>query len=244
VQSPPDGYTFTYIVTTTVAVGPHVYKDSPIDPQRDLIPLIVAMKTPSILTVKAGSPFHSAADLIAFARNNPGKITYGTSGPGSPQHLMGERLNKLANIQIVPIAYKGDAPTLNDLMGGQIDMTFGPPPATLPLIEAGKLKALAVTSRKRMPRLPSTPTIVESGVPDFDEVIWYGYAVPAGTPGAVVKLLHETLHAAMLTPEFRKFTEQNGAELVASTQDFAAQLVKTDYERYKKIVKELDLKAE
>ena len=244
VKSPPDGYTITYVVTTTVAVGPHVYKDAAIDPRRDLIPIIVAMKTASILVVKADSPFRSAADLIAFARANPGKLTYGTSGPGSPQHLMGERLKKLAKIQIAPVPYKGDAPTLSDLMGGQIDMTFGPPPATLPLIEAGKLKALAVTSGKRMARLSDTPTIAESGVPDYDEVMWYGYAVPAGTPISIVKLLHETLRAAMLTSEFRKFTEHNGAELVASTQDFAAQLVKNDYERYKQIVKELDIKVE
>ena len=231
-------------MTTTVAVGPHVYKDTAIDPRRDLIPLIVAMKTASILAVKADSPFRSAADLIVFARANPGKLTYGTSGPGSPQHLMGERLNKLANIQIVPVPYKGDAPTLVDLLGGQIDMTFGPPPATLPLIEAGKLKALAVTSSKRLARLSGVPTIAESGVPDFDEVMWYGYAVPAGTPVTAVKLLHETFRAAMLTPEFRQFTEQNGGELVASTQEFAVQLVRSDYERYGKIVKELKLTVE
>ena len=244
VKSPPDGYTLTYIVTTTVAVGPYVYKDAAIDPRRDLIPLIVAMKTASILAVKADSPFRSAADLIVFARANPGRLTYGTSGAGSPQHLMGERLNKLANIQIVPVPYKGDAPTLVDLLGGQIDMTFGAPPATLPLIEAGKLKALAVTSSKRLARLSGVPTIAESGVPDFDEVMWYGYAVPAGTPVTAVKLLHETFRAAMLTPEFRQFTEQNGGELVASTQEFAVQLVRSDYERYGKIVKDLGLKVE
>ena len=244
VKSSPDGYTLTYIVTTTMAVAPHVYKDTAFDPRRELIPLLIAMKTASILTVRADSPFRAIADLITFARANAGKLTYGTSGPGSPQHLMGERLKKLANIQIVPVPYKGDAPTLIDLVGGQIDMTFGPPPATLPLIEAGKLRALAVTSSKRIARLPDTPTVAESGVPAFDEVIWYGYAVPAGTPAKVVKLLHETLRAAMLTPEFRKFAEQNGAELVASTQDFAVQLVKSDYERYKTIVKELDLRAE
>ncbi|MEQ1881421.1 MAG: tripartite tricarboxylate transporter substrate binding protein [Burkholderiales bacterium] len=244
VKSPPDGYTITYIVTTTVAVGPHVYKEVGIDSRRDLIPLIVAMKTASFLTVKADSPFQSARELIAYAKANPGKLTYGTSGPGSPQHLMGERLKQLAGIQIVAIPYKGDAPTLADLMGGQIDMTFGPPPATLPLIESGKLRALAVTSYKRLPRLSNTPTIAESGVPNYDEVMWYGYAAPAGTPGTVVKILHEALRAAMLTLDFRKFAELNGGELVASTQEYATQLLNADYQRYGKIVKDLDITAE
>jgi len=244
VKAPADGYTVTYIVTTSVAVGPHVYKDSGFDPRRDLIPLIVAMKTASILAVKADSAIHSVSDLISSAKANPGKLTYGTSGPGSPQHLMGERLKKLAKIQLVPVPYKGDAPTLTDLVAGQIDMTFGPPPATLPLIDAGKLKALAVTSPKRMARLPNTPTLAESGVPGYDEVMWYGYAVPAGTPAGIVKRLHEALRAALLTPEFRQFTELNGGELVASTQEYAAELMRRDFERYGQIVRELDLRAD
>jgi tripartite-type tricarboxylate transporter receptor subunit TctC len=202
------------------------------------------MRTPSILVVRQDSLIRSTQDLIAQAKAKPSKFTYGTSGPGSPQHLMGERFKKMAGVDIVAIQYKGDAPTLTDVMGGQIDMTFSPPPATLPLIESGKLRALAVTSAKRIAKLPNTPTISESGIPGYDEVMWYGYAVPAGTPGAIVRKLHETFRNAMLTPEFQRFTEQNGAELVASTQEYASQLMKSDYERYKKIVKELDLKVE
>ncbi len=243
-KSPPDGYTITYIVTNTVAVGPHLFKDAGFNPIQDLVPLIIAMKTASILVVKNDSPIRSAQDLIALSRARPGKLTYGTSGPGSPQHLMGERFKKMAGIEIVPVSYKGDAPTLTDLMGGQIDMTFSPPPAALPLIDGGKLRALAVTSSKRLARLPDTPTIAESGVPGYDEMPWNGYAVPAGTPSIVVKKLHAAFHSAMLTSAYQHFIEQNGAELVAGTQDNAEQLMKSDYERYRKIVRELDLKVE
>ena len=243
-KSQSDGYTVTYIVTNTVAVTPHVYKDAAFNPLLDLVPLIVAMKTASILVVRPDSPLRSVQDLIAQAKARPGKLTYGTSGPGSVQHLMGERLKKMAGIDLVPVPYKGDAPTLTDLMGGQIDMTFGPPPATLPLIEGGKLRALAVTSAKRLSILPNVPTIGESGMPGYDETVWVGYAVPTGTPEAIVKKLHEAFRSAMLTPEYQHFVTQMGAELVASTQEYAAQLMKSDYERYGKIVKELDLKVE
>jgi tripartite-type tricarboxylate transporter receptor subunit TctC len=123
-------------------------------------------------------------------------------------------------------------------------MAFGSPPATMPLIEGGKLRALAVTSAKRLPILANIPTIGESGVPGYDETAWIGYAVPSGTPTSIVKRLHEAFRSAMLAPEYRRFTERNGAELIASTQEYAASLIRSDYERLGKIVKDLDLKVE
>ena len=243
-KSPPDGYTVTLILNTTVAVNPHIYRDAGFDPLKDLVPLIVMVRAAAILVVKADSPIRSVQDLIAQAKARPGKLTYGTSGPGSVQHLMGERFKKMAGIDLVHVPYKGDAPTLTDLMGGQIDMAFGAPPATLPLIESGKLRTLAVTSAKRLSILPNVPTLGESGVPGYDETFWGGFAVPTGTPGIVVKKLHEAFRSAMLAPEYQNFVTQIGAELVASTQEYAVELMKSDYERYGKIVKELGLKVE
>ncbi len=243
-KSSPDGYTVTYIISSTVAVHPHLYRDSGFDPLEDLVPLIVMVRAAPILVVKADSPFLSVRDLIAHAKTRPGTLTYGTSGPGSPQHIMGERLKRMAGIDIVSVPYKGDAPTLTDLMGGQIDMAFGFPLASLPLIKAGKLRAVAVTSSKRLAILPDIPTLAESGVAGYDETIWSGFAVPTGTPKTIVKKLHEAFRSAMLTPEFKRDVEQSGAELVASTQEYAAQLMKSEHERYGRIVKELGLRVE
>ena len=243
-KASPDGYTVTYIITNTVAVNPHLYKDTGFDPLRDLVPLIVTARSGSILVVKADSSIRSVGDLVAQAKTSPGKLTYGTSGQGSPQHLMGERLKKMAGINLVSIPYKGDAPTLTDLMGGQIDMALGFPMASMALVDAGKLRALAVTSAQRLAILPNTPTLAESGVPGYDETIWSGYAVPTGTPENIVRKLHEAFRSAMLTPEYKKDVEQSGAELIASTQEYAVQLVKSDYERYGKIVRELGLRVE
>ncbi len=244
VKSPPDGYTVTFIIHSTVAVGPHLHRNAGFDPLKDLRPFILTVKAAAILVVKADSAIHSLRDLIDAARARPGTLTYGTSGPGSVQHLMGERLKRMAGIDLVQVPYKGDAPTLVDLMGGQIDMAFGFPLATLHHLKSGRLRALAVTSGGRLGPLPNIPSISEGGVPGYDESTWSGFALPAGTPEPIVKKLHEAFRSAMLTPEFRREVEESGAELLASTQLEAVQMMKTDYERYGKIVKELGLKIE
>jgi tripartite-type tricarboxylate transporter receptor subunit TctC len=183
-------------------------------------------------------------DLFAQAKAKPGKLTYGMSGLGSIQHLFGEYLKKETNIDLVPIPYKGDAPTLTDLMGGQIDLAFGSPQITVPLINSGKLRAIAVTSAKRLGNLPDVPTIAESGVPGYDESVWTGFAVPSGTPAGIVKKLHESIRGAILSTEFKRAAEETGAELIASTQEYAVQFVRTEFERYRQIVKDLNLKVE
>lgn len=244
-KSSPDGYTLLYINSATTALNPHLYKySSGFDPLGDLVPIIVSVRTPGFWVVKVDSPIQSVQDLIARAKAKPGKLTYSTSGPGSPQDLMGARLKKLANIDMVAVPYKGEANALSDLMGGQIDCAFTFPPATLPLIQGGKLRALAVTSRKRMAIMPDTPSVAEAGLAEFDEIVWTGFAVPTKTPEAIIKKLHSAFRAAMLSLEFKREVEQTGAELVASTQEYAVQLMKSDYERYGKLVRELNLKVE
>jgi tripartite-type tricarboxylate transporter receptor subunit TctC len=243
-KSAPDGYTILYINNSTVCVNPHVYKDATFNPVKDLVPLIVTIKTANILVVNSDSSMRSVKDLIAQAKGRPGQMTYGTSGPGAPQHLMGERLKRMTGIDISPIPYKGESLTLTDLMGGQIDMAFGSPPATMPLIIGGKLRPLAVTSAKRMSNLPNIPTLAESGMPGYEELVWVGYAVAAGTPASIVEKLNQAFRGAMLTPEIRNAVNEMGAELVAGSSEQAAQLMRIDYERYGKIVKELNLKAD
>ncbi|MFN0315192.1 MAG: Bug family tripartite tricarboxylate transporter substrate binding protein [Burkholderiales bacterium] len=243
-KAAPDGYTLTYIVTTTVAVAPHMYKDIGFDPLKDLHVLIVGNKASPILVVRADSPIISLKDLIARAKAEPGKLTYGTSGPGSPQHMMGERFKRMANIDLLPVHYKGDAPTLADLVGGHVDMTFGFGLATMPLIQGGKLRPIAVASGKRMAVLPQVPAMAEAGVPNYDEFIWAGYAVPAGIAPARAKKLHQAMQEAMHSEEFKAGIVQSGAELIAGSQEHAQRLLREDHARYGVVVRELALKVE
>ncbi len=243
-KAPPDGYTVAYILNTTVAVNPHLYRDAGFDPLKDLQPFILTVSGAPFLVVKADSSIRTVKDLIEQAKAKPGKLTYGTSGAGSPQHLMGERLKQMAGIDLAAVPYKGDAPTLVDLMGGQIDMAFGFPLAALPHIQSGKLRPLAVTTAKRLSSFPDIPTLAESGVAGYDETVWTGFAVPTGTPAAIVTKLHDAFHAVMVTPEFKRDVEKSGAELIASSQEEAVARLKRDYERYGKIVKELNLKID
>ncbi|MEQ1880338.1 MAG: tripartite tricarboxylate transporter substrate binding protein [Burkholderiales bacterium] len=242
--SPPDGYTVLCTISSAVAVNPHIYKTSKLDPLKQLLPFIITSRGKAILVVNSKSSLRSVADLIAAAKANPGGLTYATSGPGSPQHLMGERLKKLAGIDLLQVHYKGEAPGLTDLMGGQVDMAFGFPTPTLPHIESGKFRPLAVTSASRSTALPHIPTLAESGLTGYDESGWIGWSVPAGTPEPVVEKLYQAFHAAAMSAELRQKVEKRGGEPQASTRAEAVALMKSDYERYRKIVKELDIRVE
>ena len=242
--SPPDGYTVLFTLNTAVTVNPHIYKTSKFDPLKHLLPFIVTVKSGAILVVNSKSPIRSVIDLIATAKAKPGGLTFAISGPGSPQHLMGERFKKLAGVDLLQVPYKGESPALTDLMGGQVDMAFGFAIGTLPHIQSGKLRPLAVTSAKRLTSLPHIPTLAESGLTDYDESVWVGWSVPAGTPEPIVEKLYQAFHAAAMSAEFRQKVEKRGSEPQASTRAEAVALMKSDYERYRKIVKELDIRVE
>ena len=242
--SPPDGYTVLFTIGSAVAVNPHIYKTSKFDPLKQLLPFIITSKGKAILVVNSKSSLRSVTDLVAAAKAKPGSLTYATSGPGSPQHLMGERLKKLAGVDLLEVHYKGEAPGLTDLMGGQVDMAFGFPSATLQHIQSGKFRPLAVTSTQRSIALPQIPTLAQSGISDYDESVWTGWSVPAGTPEPIVERLYQAFHAAAMSTELRQKVEKRGGEPQASTRAEAVALMKSDYERYRKIVKELDIRVE
>jgi len=243
-HSPPDGHTVLFMVSSAVTVYPHLQKTLSFDPVKDLRPLIVTVRAGTIVVVNASSSIQSFKDLIAAAKANPGGLTYASSGPGSVQHVMGERLKKMADIDLLHVPYKGDAPALTDLIGGQVDVAFGFAFATLPHIRSGKLRPLAVTSAKRLSALPDVPTIAESGVQGYSEHVWAGFAVPAVTPRPVVDKLYQAFHSAASLPEYRQLVESRGTESLASTQEEAVALLKTDYERNRRVVKELGLQIE
>jgi tripartite-type tricarboxylate transporter receptor subunit TctC len=243
-KAPPDGYTIAYLLTTTLCVNPHAYADVGFDPLKDFAPITISRQGQALLAVRSGSPIQSVKDLVSRAKAQPGKLAYASAGVGSPQHLMSERLKRLAAIDLAHVPYKGEAQYLPELVSGQLDVAFIFPAIALPQIEAGKLRALAVSSTQRFPSLPDVPTLAEAGIAGYDEQVWAGYAVPAGTPAARIRRLSEVFNAAQRSQAFISFTESIGGKVLASTPEEAAALIKSDYQRYGKIVKELGLRVE
>jgi tripartite-type tricarboxylate transporter receptor subunit TctC len=243
-KSAPDGYTLGFILNTTMAVNPHVYANPGYDPLKELTPIAVSVKYQGILVTRADSPIGSVADLVRSAKAQPGKLSYASAGAASPQHLMTERLKQLAGIDLLHVPYKGEAHYFPDLLAGQVDVAFGYSGATLPQLKAGKLRALAVSSAKRLPSLPDVLTMAEAGIDGYDESGWAGYAVPSGIAPERLQKLSQAFQTALHSPEFVKFVDELGNELVATKPEEAAALIKTDYERYGKIVKALGLRVD
>jgi tripartite-type tricarboxylate transporter receptor subunit TctC len=244
IRANPDGYTVLFVTGATIALSPHLYTSVTLDPLKDLTLLVVHSRSAGILLVNASSEMKSLADLIAAASAKPGGLTLANSGPGSIQHLMGERLEKIARIDLVNVSYKGDAPTLTDLIGGQIDAAFSFAVVAVPHIRSGKLRPLAVTGVKRLAVLPDVPTMAEAGLTGYDERVWAGFAVPAATPKPIVEKLHKAFYSAASLPEYRRLVEQRGTEPLAMNQEEATTLLRSDYERYGRIVKELGIHIE
>lgn len=241
-KAKPDGYTLLYATSHVVAVNPHITKDLGFDPLNDLVPITITGSSPTLLVVNPNSSYRSVKDLIEAAKKSPGKLTYGTSGEGSPQHIMGERLEKTAGIQLLRVPYKGESFALQDLLGGRIDFCFGFPAGTMPLVQGGKLTALAVTSGKRLTAFSNIPTMSEEGVSGYAEVTYGAYMVPRGTPPDILKKLNEQFRVALMT--LKEEIAARGAELIASSSEEAATLLKAEYVRYGKIVKDLGIEPQ
>ena len=241
-KAAPDGYTILYITSHLIAVNPHIVKNPGFDSLTDFVPIIIATRAPTLLVVSSNSPIRSVKDLIDSAKKNPNKLTYATSGDGSPQHIMGEKLRQMADVELVQIPYKGETPALQDLMGGHIDICFGFVASTIPYVRDGKLRVLATTSEKRLAAFPDYPTLAESGVRGFAETTLAGYVAPRGTSPAIVKKLNDEIRAALtvLAGEITK----RGSEIIASTPQEAAAMLKAEHERYGKLVKTLGIKQQ
>ena len=241
-RAPADGYTVLFMVSTTLTVNPHLYDTPNFRPTQDLRPFIITLRTGAFVVVRSDSRFQSLQELIAAARTQPGTVTYATSGPGSPQHLMGERLKRMSGADLLQVAYKGETFALTDLMGGQVDVAFGFAIGTFPHIRSGRLRPLAYTAAQRSSALPQVPTVAEAGVPGYEELVWVGFGVPAATPAPIVDRLHQAFYAAATTPAYRRLVEARGGEPVASSADEAVALLKSDFDRYRGVVKELGLR--
>jgi tripartite-type tricarboxylate transporter receptor subunit TctC len=242
-KSPPDGYTLLMSSGGAFSVNPHLYTKLPFDPVKDLVPVAAAARILVFLVVRPDLPAKSVDEFVALARANPGKLTYGSPGSGSSPHIAGEMLKRAAKIDIVHVPYKGAAPALTDLLGGQLDFMFDPG-IGLPQVRAGKLRLLAVGSPKRSPLFPDTPTLAEAGMVGFDADSWFGFYAPAGVPADILARLNREINRALQTPAVRERITALGAEAVAlGAEEFAA-LQRADRERFGVVVREAGIKLD
>jgi tripartite-type tricarboxylate transporter receptor subunit TctC len=236
-KSKADGYTLLMgAVHHTIA--PAVFKKLPYDLQKDFAPITTVALVPNVLTVNAANPAKTVADLVAQAKASPGKLNYGSNGNGTAQHLIGTQFESVNGIEIAHIPYKGSGPLVTDLIGGQVTMSFDTVTPVLPHIKAGKLKALAVTTAKRSTALPDVPTLAEAGVKGIDTGTWFGLLAPAATPKEITTRLNAEVVKLLAQPEFRKQLEAIGAEPVGNTPEQMAAQIKSDSDKFARLVKD------
>ncbi|WP_421956749.1 tripartite tricarboxylate transporter substrate binding protein [Polaromonas sp.] len=242
-KSKADGYTLLMgAVHHTIATS--VYRKLPYDFQKDFAPISTVALVPNVLVVNPGVPAKNVKELLALARAEPGKLTYGSNGNGTGQHLIGAQFEGMGGVQMLHVPYKGSGPLTTDLLGGQITMSFDTVTPVLAHIKAGKLRALAVTTNRRSPALPDVPTLDEAGLKGFNFGTWFGLLAPAATPRALVVRLNTELVKIIHSPDFRKKMEDIGAEPVGDTPEQMARQIKDDTERFAKLVKDARVSIE
>ena len=242
VTSPPDGYTLI-VVASGHATNPFLYAKIPYDTFKDFAPISLLASSPNILLVRADSPFKTLGDVIAQARSKPGSLSFGHAGTGTSTHLAGELLKNLAKIDLNAIPYKGGAPSINDLLGGQIPMSFNNGPESVGQLEAGTVRALAVTTASRAPFLPDVPSMAET-VPGYDTEVWWGLLGPAGmAPDLVAKLSHDFVAALNTEPVKERLTKLGAAPIGSSPEQFDAK-IHADYKKWGPIIEAAGMKAE
>ena len=236
-KSPPDGYTFLVgAVHHTIAVS--VYAKLPYDLERDLMPVTLVAVVPNVVVVNPKVPINSIAELIAFAKANPGKLNYGSAGNGTSHHLAPELFKTMTGTQLNHIPYKGAGPAMQDLIGGQVDLMFDGMGSSAPQIRANKLRALAVTTASRSPAFPEVPTMKEAGVPGYEVTTWYGIWAPAGTPPDIVNKLQTEVAKAMLRQEMKDAWAAQGASPGGNTPDQFAVFIRGEVVKWAKVAKD------
>jgi tripartite-type tricarboxylate transporter receptor subunit TctC len=242
-KADPDGYT-VLLQSVPLAVNKFLFATLPFDPVADLAPVTLICDYPNVMAVPVSSPAHSVQDFIAYAKANPGKATYASSGHGTSVHLSGELFNKMTGLKLQHIPYRGAGPALNDLIPGRVDVMFNNIGAVMPLIQGGQLRALAVTSLKRARELPDVPTVSEAGVPGFDVSAWYALFVPSRTPPAVIEKLHADTVLALSDPTTKGRLEQLGVGVIGSSPEELRRHLKAEMDKWAVIIREAGIKVE
>lgn len=240
-KAPPDGYTIVMGTFGSVLVAKSLYKKLDYDPQRDLAPVVLVSTPPGLLVTHPLVPVKNVQELIAYARSHPGKLNYASSGSGTWNHLFGELFNAMAQAKIVHVPYKGAAPAVTDLLGGQVQMMFSPFPPALPQVRSGRLRALAVSAEKRSGLLPEIPTVAESGLPAYAAEGWFAVLAPARTPPAIIGQLNRELNRALQRPEVKTSLAADGAEPVGGTPEELARSIRDGSVKWGKLIRELGM---
>ena len=244
-KSAPDGYTMLIASPSSILVNPLISPKAGFQPLKDLTPISKVSSSPLILAVNSSVGVSTVKELIDHAKKNPGKLNYASSGNGSAPHLAAVLFQRLAGVEMVHVPFKGGAPAVQSVLAGDTQLSFATPPSVLPLVQAGRLRALAVTSREATPLVPGVPGMAQAGLPDYEISFWYGFFVPAGTPPEVVRKLFDATSQALKQPQIAQMLARDGTETAGSTspQDYSAFLA-NDAKLWERIVKDANVKAD
>jgi tripartite-type tricarboxylate transporter receptor subunit TctC len=242
-KSPPDGYTLL-VVAFPFAVTPSLIKAMPYDTVRDFAPIVLAAQSPNLLVINPSLPVKSVGELIALAKSKPGSLSYASTGNGSSNHISMELFDSLAGVKMVHIPYKGSAPAVTDLLGGQVHLMFDNVPNVLPHVKAGRLTALAQTGAKRSAMIPDIPTVAEAGLPGYELTVWFGLVAPAGTPRDVVQKLNAEVLRILAMPDVRERFTAQGVDPVGSTPEQFGEHIRAQMSKWGKVVSDAGVKAE
>ena len=242
-QAAPDGYTI-FVPTIANAINATLYKNLQFDVLRDFSPVILAATAPNLLIVNPKVPANTVQEFIALAKKQPGKLTIGSSGIGTSPQMTGELFRRRAGIDLLPVPYKGGPEATAALLGGQIDSLFAITSTALPHIAAGRVRALAVTSRARSPLLPNVPTVAESGMPGFEAVTWFGFAVPTGTPRPIIDRLNVEIGKALAMPDIKQKLAVQGIDVAGDTPEQFAAYMHDEFAKWGQLVKDSGAKVE
>ncbi len=242
-KSAPDGYTLMMGTQTTFAVAPTLYRKVSLDPARDFAGISMAAVSPLVLVVNPSVPAHSVKDVIAMARAKPGTVIFGSGGLGTTPHMTGELFQAVAGIKMAHVAYRGEAPAINDLLGGQIPLMFANLSAVIGNVRAGQLRALAVTGAQRAAAAPEIPTVVEAGLPGFEASTWFALVAPAGTPRDIRARLNAEVKRALAQADVKQRYADLGMTAEDSTPDGLDAYIKSEIAKWTKVIKDADIKA-
>ena len=243
-KSTPDGYTMVISFNGPLAFGPHLYSHLPYDPLKDLAPVIITSSQPNVLAVNADLPVYSIKELIAYAKANPGKLNYASVGNGSSSHLTMELLKTMTGIDVVHVPFNGSPPAVTATIQGETQMMFAVMQPFQSQIQAGKLRAIAVTSAKRFPLYPDLPTFAEAGYPDFEALAWNGMLVAAGTPRPIVQRLNADINAILKDPAVKKTLNAQGFDLVGGTPEQFAVLIRDESRKWGPVIQKTGAKID